>query len=163
MIIRLLFALLCFLATTPAIAQKEVWHPGGNVSGVYSSYESCIADEQKEWLRIYSHVAECATFSPFDRGDIRGLIIGGCAGGALSCTRHVICPDGSEKQPGLECPKPPEKCPDGSDKQPGKDCPKKCPPKDSIGPHYPYDTPIGYRCEGGCIVEVSRAVVDPGC
>ena len=40
---------------------------------------------------------------------------------------------------------------------------KKCPAKDSIGPQYPYETPVGYRCEGGCIVEVSRAVVDSGC
>ena len=40
---------------------------------------------------------------------------------------------------------------------------KKCPAKDSIGPQYPYNTPVGYRCEGGCIVEVSRAVVDSGC
>ena len=75
-----------------------------------------------------------------------------------------ICSNG--KQPNSQdiCEDDPEeKCPDGSIKQPGKECPKKCPSQDSIGPQYPYETPVGYRCEGGCIVEVSRAVFDSGC
>lgn len=72
----------------------------------------------------------------------------------------LTCDDNGTKPNGGQCP---EKCPDGSIKQPGKECPKKCPAKDSIGPQYPYETPVGYRCEGGCIVEVSRAVVDSGC
>ena len=72
----------------------------------------------------------------------------------------LICDDQGSKPINGQCP---EKCPDGSIKQPGKECPKKCPAKDSIGPQYPYETPVGYRCEGGCIVEVSRAVVESDC
>ena len=54
-------------------------------------------------------------------------------------------------------------CPDGTLSSKGGVCQSKCPSKDTIGPQYPYNTPVGYRCEGGCIVEVSRAVVESGC
>ena len=70
-----------------------------------------------------------------------------------------LCDNKGQKPINGQCP---EKCPDGSIKQPGKECPKKCPAKDSIGPQYPNETPDGYRCEGACIDEVSRAVVDSG-
>ena len=54
-------------------------------------------------------------------------------------------------------------CPDGTSSSKGGVCQSKCPAKDTIGPQYPYNTPVGYRCEDGCIVEVSRAVVESGC
>lgn len=70
-------------------------------------------------------------------------------------SRILRCPGNKPGFEGHECP---ELCPDGITEKPQDgQCPNKCPPRDTPATTYPISEPVGYRCEKGCVVEVSRA------
>ena len=51
-------------------------------------------------------------------------------------------------------------CPDGTLSSKGGVCESKCPPADTPEQHYPYSAGHSYICKGGCVVEISNAIIE---
>ena len=108
----------------------------------FSDFGQCSADLRRQFAERYPEYVSCATWSFWEDAEkgYRAYELGGCASGSVGY--YLKCNDGFKRE-GFEC-KPVE---------------KQCPAKDTPFRNYPIDTPRGYKCEAGCVVEISNAIV----
>ena len=129
---------------SPALACQAI----ASYSNQYGGRNGFVTLVYASVTKTSENKARCDGYTKWNNGDTSEYEGYGWTTGVY------LCPDGSQGSYGIECP---EKCPDGSLKPADGECPNKCPEADTPGPQYPMSEPVGYKCEGNCVVEVSRA------